>query len=307
MPWFYKFLPHGCAKIFVVTKGDGFISTIYIDVLFFINLAINFSLLMCMRCILKLPLKSFRLLLGGCTGALYSCLVYTVNLPFMSSAIMRLAFAVAIVGVSFGFSGTASLVKRTFLFIALTIAMGVAMLGLLYFTNMGIRLGGVIKNGVFYFNIPLKYMVFCSVGAYILVYCLEKVFKKASYRSFSRVKIYRYGKAVELTALIDTGNMLCDPLSGRKVLIAEAEMLSPLFAFCIEDILKEGFKPEVLPEGFRLIPYNSIGKKDGLLVAFVPDLVEIDSKKANNIITAVFDGVLSSSGDYNALIGPNML
>ena len=62
-----------------------------------------------------------------------------------------------------------------------------------------------------------------------------------------------------------------------------------------------------MPEGFRLIPYNSIGKKDGLLVAFVPDLVEIDSKKANNIITAVFDGVLSSSGDYNALIGPNML
>lgn len=258
-----------------------------------------------MRCILKLPLKSFRLLMGGGIGALYSCIVYALNMPFLSSAIMRLVFAVAIVGVSFGFSGI-SLIKRTFVFIALTVAMGVAMLGILYFTNIGIRLGGVIKNGVFYFNIPLGYMAFCSAGAYILVYSLEKVFKKASCRSFSRVKIYRYGKAVELTALVDTGNMLCDPLSGRKVLIAEAETLSPLFAFCIEDILKDGFKPELLPEGFRLIPYNSIGKKDGLLVAFVPDLVEIDSKKEDNIITAVFDGVLSGSGDYNALIGPNI-
>ena len=259
-----------------------------------------------MRCIMKLPLKSARFLLGGSIGALYACMVYTFNLPMMSSVIMRLVFAAIIVSVSFGFVNISAVIKRTLVFIALTLAMGVAMLGLLYFTNMGIRLGGVIKNGVFYFNIPLNYMIFCTLGAYILVYTAEKLFKKASVRSFSRVKIYRLGKAVELTALVDTGNMLSDPLSGRKVLIAEARTLAPLFSFCIEDILKESFLSESLPDGFRLIPFSSIGKKDGLLAAFVPDLVEIDSRKADNIITAVFDGALSGSGDYNALIGPNM-
>ena len=259
-----------------------------------------------MGCILKIPLKTPRLIAGAGAGALYACLVYAVNIPNLSCAIIRILFASLIVCISFGFASAAAVIKRTCIFIALTVALAIAMLGILYFTNMGIRLGGVIRNGVFYFNIPLHYMIFCTLGAYILIFTAEKIFKKASVRSFSRVKLYRCGKAVELKALVDTGNMLCDPLSGRKVIIAESGILAPLFPFCIEDVLNDNLDASHLPDGFRLIPYSSIGKSNGLLAAFVPELVEIDSKKTDNIITAVFDGTLSANGDYNALIGPDI-
>ena len=304
-PWFYKILPARYDTI-LLSKELVIISTIYIDILFFVNLAINLSILLCMKCILKLPMKPVRAFMGGSAGALYACLVYTVKTDALSCVAMRLLFAALIVTLSFGTGNFICILKRTLVFIALTIALGIAMLGILYFTDLGIRLGGIIKDGVFYFNIPLHYMIFCTLGAYILIFVWEKLFKKSASRSFSRVKIHHFGKAVELTALVDTGNMLSDPISGRKVLIAEAQMLSPLFNFSIENILKDSFESAYLPEGFRLIPYSSIGKKDGLLAAFVPDEVEIDSKKADNIITAVFDGALSGSGDYNALIGPDI-
>ena len=311
MPCFYKILPVHCVKILLgkqllTKKGLIFINTIYIDVLFVVNLAINYAILLCMKCLLKLCSKPARLLGGGALGALYACIVYTTDVPLLSSVAIRILFASAIVGASFGFVSTACIVKRTVIFIALTVAMGVAMLGILYFTKLGIKLGGVVKNGVFYFDIPLHYILLCTFGAYALILILEKVFKKATSRSFSKIIIYRFGKAVELTALVDTGNMLSDPLTGRKVIIAEAGILAPLFNFCIEDVLKENFEYGSLPDGFRLIPYCSIGKKNGLLAAFVPDMVEIDSIKSDNTITAVFNGVLSGSGDYNALIGPNI-
>ncbi len=277
--------------------------TIYIDVLFFVNLIINTSLILCLGYILKLPLKTVRIILASAVGAIYSCLVFVGDFSALSSLVMRFLFACLIVVTAFGANGVFSVIKRSLIFILLTVAMGTLMLAFLYFSNMGIRLGGVIKNGVFYFDIPTHYIIFFSVGAYFLIVAFQKLIKRSTKRSFARIKLYRLGKAVELTALIDTGNMLTDPLTGRKVIIAEAKTLSPLFSFDIENMLSD---EENLPLGFRLIPYSSIGKKNGLLAAFVPDLVEIDAKKADNVITAVFDGVLSGRGDYNALIGPNL-
>ncbi len=282
------------------------ITTIYIDVLFLVNLSINTSLILCLGYILRLPLKAVRILLGAIVGAVYSCLAFTGDFDNLASLAIRVLFAVLIVITAFGISGIISVIKRTVLFVALTVAMGVVMLAVLYFSRLGIRLGGVIKNGVFYFDIPTHYMLLCSLASYVVILALEKLFKRSAKRSYSRIKLYRLGKTVELTALVDTGNMLCDPFTGRKVIIAEAKILSPLFSFDIDTILTDNPCGDNLPEGFRLIPYSSIGKKDGLLAAFVPDAVEIDHKKADNVITAVFDGVLSGSGDYNALIGPNV-
>lgn len=52
---------------------------------------------------------------------------------------------------------------------------------------------------------------------------------------------------VTLKALIDSGNSLYDPISGKPVCVVEREAL-------------EGKIPLDIPEKFRLIPYHSIGK-----------------------------------------------
>ena len=297
LPPFYKFLPRLCVRIFI--KGVIEINAIYIDVLFMVNMAINTGLLLCTGYILKLPFRALRILIASIVASIYSCIAFVLESGTLNSLIMRFLFAALIVSSAFGVKNVFSVIKHTFAFVGITILTGVAFLGILYFSGLGIRLGGVIRNGIFYFDIPSHYMVLCTVVTFSVICILEKLIKKNSKRSFIRIKLYRFGRAVELKALIDTGNMLSDPLSGRKVIIAEAKTLSPLFDFDMESLGKE-----TLPEGFRLIPYSSIGQKNGLLAAFVPDTVEIESTQRNNMIAAVFDGTLSESGDYNALIGP---
>ena len=281
------------------------INAIYIDVLFFVNLVINIFLIACCATVLKLSAKPLRMLTSAALGALYSCLSFVGDFGILSSVAMRICFALLITLTAFGLCSIGQLFKRCAVFFLLTVSFGIIALGVLYFSDIGLKLGGVIKNGVFYFNIPMWYIILCCMISYLVITLWEKLFKKRTSRSFAKVTLEHLGKKVELKALVDTGNMLRDPFSGKKVLIAEAKVISTLFDFDTDTILSGNC--ENLPEGFRLIPFSSLGAPNGLLAAFVPDVISVESVTKSDIITAVFSGNLSQSGDYNALIGPEDL
>lgn len=282
------------------------ITTVYIDILFAVNLAINTSLILCTGYIIRQRGSSLRIMLSAVLGAVYSCFIFIGNIDALFSLGMRILVASLMMLTAFGTCRPFSLVKRVITFLATTLFLGMFMMCMLYFSPIGIRLGGVIKNGVFYFHIPTHYMLLCSVLIYGVIYALDNIFRKKSLRQYSRVTLEYLGKSVELKALIDTGNMLRDPISGKKVLIAEAGKLSGLFDFDMEEIFGRDNITEGLPQGFRLIPFSSIGNKNGLLAAFVPDMVKVDSINQNNIIAAVFCGKLTQSDDYNALLAPEI-
>ena len=71
---------------------------------------------------------------------------------------------------------------------------------------------------------------------------------------------------MRISALIDTGNRLREPLSGLPVLIVSAKRIAPL--------LPPQFDPSrarwTLPQGFRLVGYDSLGG-GGEMAVFRPD------------------------------------
>ena len=277
------------------------INAIYIDVLFFVNFIINICLIASTGSVMKLKLTSWRIFVSSAIGAIYSCLIFVGDFNALTSVSIRFLFVTLIVLTAFGRCKIRQLIKRCLVFFSLTVSLGIVTLAVLYFSDIGIRLGGIVKNGVFYFNIPMSLMLVSCITAYIAICILKKIFKKNISRSYVCITIHHLGKTVELKALIDTGNMLKDPFTGKKVLIAELNVLKPLFDFDTKAVFEDF---ENLPEGFRLIPYSSIGNECGLIAAFVPDSIQIEKTEENNIITAVFSGSLSVGGDYNALIGP---
>ena len=65
-----------------------------------------------------------------------------------------------------------------------------------------------------------------------------------------------------VTALIDSGNSLTEPISGKPVCIVDAQVLETLL--------------EKRPERFRAIPYHSIGKSRGILEGYLLPELEIE-------------------------------
>lgn len=62
---------------------------------------------------------------------------------------------------------------------------------------------------------------------------------------------------------------------------------------------------------FRIIPFRSLGRDNGMLVGFKPDeIIIFDSERkiqSGNIIVAIYSKNLSGDGEYSALIHPEML
>jgi hypothetical protein len=129
------------------------------------------------------------------------------------------------------------------------------------------------------------------------------VFKRNKSVGIKSLKISLSGKVCFIDALSDTGNLLTEPISKFPVIIAEERKLTNLFPNGIPDINS----PDSFNMNMRLIPYSSLGKKDGMLIGFIPDEVTIDGKKAVKTVVAISPDILSVPGEYGALFNPNIL
>ena len=111
--------------------------------------------------------------------------------------------------------------------------------------------------------------------------------------------IYMKGRHVKLKALVDTGNHLYEPITGKPVCLVEYESIK--HCLNLNFMEKKGW----------MIPYHTIGKSQGMLWGFTADKVVFQNKGAKIIkcgcIIAKFSENMSKSGDYSAIIHPDIL
>ena len=157
----------------------------------------------------------------------------------------------------------------------------------------------------------------------VLFYFTTKVFAFLSGRGFGngnlKKKLYlSFGNnTAEMTALLDTGNSLIDPVTLSPVIVAEYKFIKNLFNSDIRlslDKLEDGnlmwIMNDIIQKGLpaRLIPFSSLGKTNGILIGFIPDRVEIHDncgvRVLDNCVVGISSGRLSKDNSYGALLNP---
>lgn len=130
-----------------------------------------------------------------------------------------------------------------------------------------------------------------------------------------------FGDAVvQVAALIDTGNLLTDPVSHSPVVILEMSALDGIIPETVSRAvlqLNAGKPPDLQGENdpwlrrIRLLPYLTIGRDHGMLTGFRPDEVRLlwDGRalRHEKVIVGLYDRPLSTDGSYRALIPPSLL
>ena len=115
-----------------------------------------------------------------------------------------------------------------------------------------------------------------------------------------------------LTALMDTGNTLTDPVSGQPVPVAEGDALADLFPPTHrpdrEDLTDPVFGMTRLNTGawrgrFSLLPYRAVGVERGFLLAVRVDRMTIGEKKREGVLVALSPTPVSDGGGYRVLTG----
>lgn len=292
---------------------------IYIDVLFSVNLLINYILIRCCSAFINLKQNKYRIVFGAFIGACYAVLIFFPDFSVLYSTLCKLLVSMLIIACSFPFYSFFSYLKTLFVFYLVSFGFGGLVLAVFYFSDIGARLGAVYSNGVLYFNLPWTVLLLSGLLFYIGVKFFGIISKKAySTRSLKKKLNLSYnGRTTEITALLDTGNSLVDPISLSPVIIAEYRTIKPLFNEEInrglERIGKDSLTwvmSEVVDKGLpaRLIPFSSLGKENGMLIGFVPDKAELYDdcgvRVLGNCVIGISEKPLSKDRSYTALLNP---
>lgn len=281
-------------------------TVVYVDTLFLLNALVDYLLLLCSARLAGEPLERLRFALGAVLGGGYAVAIFLPGLGFLERPLCRLAAAVLMAVAAFG--GGRRLGRQTAIFFALSCAFAGGVLAISLLGGTGLSL----NRGVIYSGMDLKMVLLSAAGCYAaLSLLLQKAGRHARFTGeLKEVRLELGERAVELTALTDTGNTLTDPVTGRGVMVVEGARLMDLFP------------PEQRPDGaslrdpagalegltaaggrFRLLPYRSVGVERGLLLAVRVDRAVVDGEDRGAMVVALSPNPVSDGGGYAALLG----
>lgn len=136
-----------------------------------------------------------------------------------------------------------------------------------------------------------------SIMGVVLLYMTYQSYRNRQ-KSIYFVKLTEQGKSLEVKALLDTGNALTEPISGKPVSVIEADLWRKIMA-------------ESKMEKFKIIPFHSIGKEHGILegmeideMIICQDERRIVQKKA---IIAFYEGKLSNDRHYQMILHQSLM
>lgn len=121
--------------------------------------------------------------------------------------------------------------------------------------------------------------------------------------SILNIEIIHGDKVLRLSALVDTGNTLRDPISGRAVIVVDSVAATELLELEQAALLRpiETYVSNYQP-GFRLIPYSSIDQPSGMLLGLKADKVLINGKDVDFVVAFAPHGI-GRGAPYRALTG----
>lgn len=287
--------------------------TVYIDIILLENLCMNYIILFATAYIMKIKISHIRIIASSSIGAVYSIMLYMQILPIYSSIFMKIILSVAMVYISYAPKTVKIAIKQLIILYLISFAFGGCAFALLYFVKPQ---DIFIKNGVYIGTYPLKIALLGGIVGFIITYIAFKIIKNKATKEemIYKLKIKINDKTVEVNALLDTGNKLKDPITLVPVIVIEKQKL---YNFLPEEILENidkiigGDSDKLIEENikymskFRVIPYNSIGKQNGLMLGFKADEVKIiideEERTIKNTIIGIFNQSFNSQ-TYSALI-----
>ncbi len=198
-----------------------------------------------------------ELFLAAMVGSVQAALCTYTGFSFLGKDYWRVTFLLLTAGIAFG-SGKMPL-RQAAMYIVLYLAMG------------------EIAQG--------RILAFLLAVAAIGLLCAFSQEHDQMMQKTVPVTIRHGNKKLSLTALVDTGNTLRDPVTGCRILVVDGSVAESLLGFdmeALEDPLRT-MSCHFIP-GLRLIPYSTVGQPNGFMLGFRPQQLFIKGRASDHIL-----------------------
>lgn len=253
---------------------------LYVDVLFLVNFIMDYILLLFVWKVLHCETRHLNLLMGAGVGALLTCILIILPIPsvFLENILFHLIVNTCMIRVGLRIKNF-SVFMRAFV--------------LLYIGT--VLMGGIMGALDQYAKIGSMLWFFAIVGYHLSLGVWNFLSKLHSWNSIHvKVKISVKGQEKELNALIDTGNSLYDPITGKPISIISKQVG--------KDFLHED-------EKLRYVSVHTVANADGELpIICAEKLWILDEQKRcfHQVLFAIAEEEFSKNREFQVILNPNL-
>lgn len=287
--------------------------SVYIDVLIFQNIAMNFFLLYLLSRLTNNTSKIWKLFLAAFIGSLYVFVILIPSLHIFYSFIFKVLVSLIMLFIAFTPKSIKKFIKLTCIFYTETFLLGGGIIGFFYLIYGDIN---TLDSAFLLSKISSKFIIIGSIFTTLFVKIgfdvFESYFKEKDITV--ELEIYINGKSCTIKGFIDTGNYLKDPLNGSKVIVSYLNALKdiiPVDKLNNINNYSSDIEEDSIFSRIRIIPYKAVGVENGTLTGIKTDMIIARSKnnvKVNKGITvALHNNSFLGDSSYEAIAYPEIL
>lgn len=246
----------------------------HILVVLVLNFLVNIFLLLGVSRMLRGPVSYLRTVAAAVLGGIYGGSCMLDGFSFLGSFLWRIVSMILMTGIAFGINRNS--LRRGILFILLHLALSGATAG----AHQG-------------------FWPVLAAGSTLALLGVAAFFERPG--RYVPVELRFRGQHIRLTALHDTGNTLTDPVTGESVLVVGADVAQKMTGLTSGQLCDPITAIQAVP-GMRLIPYRTIDRPSGMLLAVRVPEARVGNRKGS-LLVAFAPAGLDEKGRYQALTG----
>lgn len=266
------------------------------------NLLINYIIISCTSMLTKNYINKKRKFIGAFIGMIYSLMYLVPSMNILFTLPIKLLTILIITSITFSYRDINEYVRILLIFYFTNIFIAGSSFFIIYFTGISHVTISLIITTTFVSGIILNY-IFKDIKT--LKYMKEM--KKNIDVSINNVDF-------EFEALIDSGNLLKDPISKNEVVVVKASKLKGIIPdeFLDFDYNKSNMEDinefidkldEEISNRVRLIPFRNISDSS-FIIGIKADYIKVDERKISNIVLGLSN---LKEEEYSAILNPQLL
>ena len=277
---------------------------VYIEYYVIENLVINYIIISCTSILTKRYNTKKNKLLGASLGGAYSVAYLYPSMNILFTVPFKIIIMSIITLISFRSKSKKDYVHVALVFYLVNIFISGSTYFIIYFTGIS--------------HLKISFLIACTYVSCELLKYIYKDLKMLKYikELTKTININLLEKSFCCKALVDSGNLLKDPISQSDVIIVKSSVLEgfipeKLLNINYEDIdMKKaqeiiGSLDDKTSGRVRIIPYKHAGSnKTSIIIGLKADYIEVDEQKIGNIILGISN---FNDREYGAIMNPNIL
>lgn len=287
-------------------------TTVYADLFFMINFSMDFLCLFLSAKILNLRFSTVRGIFASVFGGIYA--IFALFFPFVSlfGLLIDLLFGVLLCIIAFYRRGE---IKRapvySLVYAAVSMALGGAMTALFSIFNKTGLFEGIKKTDGDGLSVWLFALLAAISG--IMTLAGGRFFSGRMSRRQVEIEITYKRERIRISAMTDSGNLLCEPVRGKPCIISDIDALKTVIP---KEVLKIAASGDILDIdnlsadcGRRISVIPSTGVSgDKMLLGFRADKIAlVDGKKAYEVDAVLALAHLGKAADGCKALVPSSL